>query len=71
MEWLNKLVDTIHQHGTDYAQVEKPNDLATAYLHIQAVSEKPTIIQARIQLLAKGVVVIMSCRRRHRLSVYA
>ena len=21
MEWLNKLVDTIHQHGTDYAQV--------------------------------------------------
>ena len=25
--------------------------------------------QARIQLLAKGVVVIISCRRRHRLSI--
>ena len=23
MEWLNKLVDTIHQHGTDYAQVDR------------------------------------------------
>ena len=23
MEWLNKLVDTIHEHGTDYAQVDR------------------------------------------------